>query len=104
MRDMVPGTPFLHKESLMVRSMGALLAGLLLVQTGAVRAADEPPAAPAGSWKLTLPFQGASWLVKLEVKDAKWTGTAAASEKTPEAKVDGVAVADGVLKFNIRIE
>jgi hypothetical protein len=84
--------------------MGALLAGLLLVQTGAVRAADETPAAPAGSWKMTLPFQGASWLVKLESKDGKWTGTATAADKTPDAKLDAMAVADGVLKFNIRIE
>ena len=91
----------------MVRTLGALLAGLLLVQAGAARAADEAaaqPAAPAGSWKMTLPFQGASWLVKLESKDGKWTGTAVAADKTPDGKVENVAVADGVLKFDLRIE
>ena len=88
----------------MVRSLGALLAGLLLTQAGAVRAADEAPA-PAGSWKMTLPFQGgATWLVKLESKDGKWTGTAAAAEKVPEGKVQNVTVADGVLKFDLRLE
>ena len=39
----------------MVRFMGALLAGLVLAQAGAARAADD--AAPAGSWKVSLPFQ-----------------------------------------------
>ena len=72
-----------QKESHMVRVMGALLAGLLLAQAGPVRAADE---SPAGSWKLTLPFQGASWLVKLESKDGKWTGTALAGENTPRPR------------------
>ncbi len=87
----------------MARSLGALMAGLLLVQAGAVRAADEAPV-PAGSWKMTLPFQGATWLVKLESKDGKWTGTADAAEKVPAAKVQNVAVTDGVLKFDLRLE
>ncbi len=88
----------------MVRSLGALLAGLLLASAGAVRAADEAPA-PAGSWKLTLPLQrGATWLVQLEAKDGKWTGTAAAAEKVPEAKVQNVTVADGALKFDLFLE
>ena len=88
----------------MVRSLGALLTGLLLTAAGAVRAADEAPA-PAGSWKMTLPFQGgATWLVKLESKDGKWTGTAAAAEKVPEGKLQNVTVADGVLKFDLRLE
>ncbi len=88
----------------MVRSLGALLTGLLLVQASAVQAADDAPA-PAGAWKLTLPFQrGATWLVKLESKEGKWTGTAAAAEKVPEAKVGNVTVADGVLKFDFRLE
>ena len=81
--------------------MGALLAGLLLAQAGPVRAADE---SPAGSWKFTLPFQGASWLVKLETKDGKWTGTALAGEKTPEAKVQDVSVVNGALKFTLKLE
>ncbi len=85
----------------MVRAMGALLAGLLLAQAGAVRAADE---APAGSWKVTLPFQGASWLLKLESKDGKWSGSALPGEKTPDAKVQDVTVADGVLKFTLKLE
>jgi hypothetical protein len=85
----------------MVRTFGALLAGLLLAQAGPARAADE---APAGSWKMTLPFQGASWLVKLESKGGKWTGTAAADMKTPEAKVENIAVGDGVLKFDLHVE
>ena len=90
----------------MVRSLGALLAGLLLVQAGAVRAADEAPA-PAGSWVFTLPFQEAKWLIKLESKASeggKWTGSATAADKVPEAKVQNVTVADGVLKFDLRLE
>ncbi len=86
----------------MVRSMGALLAGLMLVQTGAVRAADE---APAGSWKLTLPYQqGASWLLKLKSTDGKWSGTAIPAEKVPDATVQDVTVADGALKFTLKLE
>jgi hypothetical protein len=85
----------------MVRAMGALLAGLLLAQAGAVRAADE---SPAGSWKYTLPFQGASWLLKLESKDGKWSGTALPGDKTPDANVQDATVADGVLKFTLKLE
>ena len=85
----------------MVRAMGALLAGLMVIQTGAVRAADETP---AGSWKVTLPFQGASWLLKLESKDGKWSGTAIPGEKTPDANVQDATVADGVLKFTLKLE
>ena len=85
----------------MVRTLGALLAGLLLAQAGAVRAADAAP--PAGSWKVTLPFNGASWLVKLESKDGKWTGTADAGDKTPDATVEDVSVADGTLKLTLKL-
>lgn len=85
----------------MVRTLGALLAGLLLAQVGAVRAADA--ASPAGSWKVTLPFNGASWLVKLESKDGKWTGTAEAGDKTPDATVEDVSVADGTLKLTLKL-
>jgi hypothetical protein len=85
----------------MVRAMGALLAGLLLAQAGAVQAADETP---AGSWKCTLPFQGASWLLKLESKDGKWSGTAIPAEKTPDAKVQDVTVANGALKFTLKLD
>ncbi len=86
----------------MVRTLGALLAGLLLAQAGAVRAADAA-VAPAGSWKVTLPFNGATWLVKLESKDGKWTGTAEAGDKTPDATVEDVSVADGVLKLTLKL-
>ena len=85
----------------MVRTLGALLAGLLLAQVGAVRAAYAAP--PAGSWKVTLPFNGATWLVTLESKDGKWTGTAEPGEKTPDAKVEDVSVADGVLKLTLKL-
>ncbi|HVS36565.1 MAG TPA: hypothetical protein VMS17_13455, partial [Gemmataceae bacterium] len=86
----------------MFRFMGAVAAGLVLASGGVVLAADATP--PAGSWKMTLPFQGATWLVKLESADGKWSGTAAAAEKVPEGKVQNVAVADGVLKFDLRLE
>ena len=86
----------------MVRTLGALLAGLLLAQAGAVvRAADAAP--PAGSWKVTLPFNGATWLVKLESKDGKWSGTAEAGDKTPDATVEDVSVADGTLKLTLKL-
>ena len=86
----------------MVRTLGALLAGLLLAQVGAVRAADA--ASPAGTWIVTLPFNGASWQVKLESKDGKWTGTAEAGDRrTPEATVEDVSVADGALKLTLKL-
>lgn len=90
----------------MVRTLGALLTGLLLVPAGAARAADEAPAPPVGEWKLTLPFMSPdlTWDVKIESKDGKYTATAVSGQKSPEAKVENVAVADGVLKFDFKIE
>ena len=42
--------------------------------------------------------------MKLESKDGKWTGTATAAEGTPEAAVEDVSVADGVLKLSLKLD
>ena len=67
----------------MVRAMGALLAGLLLTQAGA---AAPPTPRPGRLLETDLPFQGASWLIKLESKDGKYTGTAFPAQKRQTPK------------------
>jgi hypothetical protein len=89
----------------MNRVTGALLAGLLLVQAGAARAADPPP---AGNWKVVLPFQGGAstmWLVTIETKNGKLTGTAIKNpelQRLPEATVEDLTVSDGAVKFTLK--
>ena len=88
----------------MVRSLGALLAGLLLVQAGAVRAADEA-AAPAGSWKMTLPFQGADVAAEARIQGRQMDRDGdPRREGRPKPRSQNIAVADGVLKFDLRLE
>ena len=67
----------------MTRRLLPLLAVALLALPAEPRAQDkaETPAAPAGTWKVTLPLvRGAGteprWLVRLQKKDDRWTGEA----------------------------
>jgi hypothetical protein len=81
------------------------LAGLLLAGVGFLHAAEETP--PAGTWKITLPFlQSADrpqWLVKLENKDGKWTGSVLdkAEGKTAVA-LEKLSVTKESLRFTLK--
>jgi hypothetical protein len=92
----------------MARSTLVLLAGLLLAlpatpqvpDAGGKPAASPPAPTLAGTWKLTLPLvrpRGElplTWLVKLENKDGKWSGSIlGAGAGTAKAKLDRVSVA-----------
>lgn len=91
----------------MVRTACTGLAGLLLLTTAAA-AAD----APAGTWKFTFytkDQQGAfrpqtPWLFKLDQADGKWTvKVVSTAEGVPETTIENVKVADGQVRFTIKI-
>jgi hypothetical protein len=87
----------------MFRVTAALLAGLALLLPNAATAAD---ALPAGSWKVILPQQSPTrpfWLVKLETKDGKWSGTVTQMEGLPKTTIEKITVANDVLRFNLKL-
>lgn len=91
----------------MVRTMGFVLAALLLAGTG--RSAEE--AAPGGTWKLSFLNQGKMstlWVVKLEQKGGKWAGSVVATAPVrglpQDATVEDVSVADGLVRFVLRLQ
>src|SRR5260370_10528412 len=93
------------KEAGMARKTLALLVGLALLALGPAHGADEPS---KDNWKFTLYLQGQPqvlWLIKLTNKDGKWTGEVAKSrEGVPATKLSDLAVTDGTLRFNLKIE
>jgi hypothetical protein len=81
------------------------LAGLLLAGVGLLHAAEEAP--PAGTWKITLPFlQSADrpqWLVKLENKDGKWTGSVLdKAEGKAAVALEKLSVTKESLRFTLK--
>jgi hypothetical protein len=93
------------KEAGMARKTLALLVGLALLALGPAHGADEPS---KDNWKFTLYLQGQPqvlWLIKLTNKDGKWTGQVAKSrEGVPTTTLSDLAVSDGTLRFNLKIE
>jgi hypothetical protein len=90
----------------MVRSCAWVLAAALLAGAGSAGAADS---GLAGTWKLELLVQGQQatvWLVRLDTKEGKTTGSiVATAEGFPaEATVENVRVADGTLHFGVKLE
>jgi hypothetical protein len=81
-----------------------LLLGLLLAAPGVARAADEP----AGNWKLSLSLQGQNrtlWLLRLQQAGGKWEGKVIAkAESAMDAGVQDVSVADGLLRFRLKVQ
>ncbi len=101
----------------MARFAALLLTAPLLLLPAAPRAQekDDKPAelrAPAGLWKLTLPaLRGeernppATWLVKFEEKDGKWTGAVlAGSRGWTKTTLDKLIVAGGMLRFQLKAQ
>jgi hypothetical protein len=92
----------------MIRAISAVLAGLIIACAGAVRAAEEAPA-PAGTWKVVLPLEKnlageALWLVKLDNKDGKWTGSVLANGATVrKATFEDLKVTKEVVRFALKI-
>ncbi len=86
----------------MVRAARAMCAVLLLTLVSTVTAADAPPL--AGNWKIIV-AEGDSgrafWLLKLENKDGKWTGSVSAAEGILPAKLQNLTVDKDVLHFNL---
>lgn len=95
----------------MVRRSWTLLAGVLLAFSGAALTADKPdgkPAAkaPAGTWKVMLPALQKSpvWLIRLDEKDGKWSGTVVATdERLPPSELIRPSLKDGVLHFTLKL-
>ena len=89
----------------MPRTTWMLSALLFLATAGPARSADP---APAGTWKLSIYQDGqlqTMWILELKSKDAQWTGSILASPpRMPVGKLEGLQVADDVLRFTIKIE
>ncbi|HXG09121.1 MAG TPA: hypothetical protein VNK04_04970 [Gemmataceae bacterium] len=88
----------------MARTAWPLLAALLLVLPGTGRAADIP----VGNWKVTFTDQEQRqqtfWIIKLERKDGKWTGSVVArAEGVPESKLEDVNVAGDRVAFTVQV-
>src|SRR5262245_40323386 len=101
----------------MARLTALLLTASLLLLPGVPRAQekDEKPAdppAPAGTWKLTLPAlrdeernPPATWILKVEQKDGKWTGEIlAGSRGWTKSSVEKVTVGGGVMRFQLKAQ
>jgi hypothetical protein len=91
----------------MTRVVRLALAGLLLAGVSLVQAAEETP--PAGAWKITLPLaekigDKPLWLLKLDNKDGKWTGSVSAhAEGMPEATLENLSVTKDRLRFALKM-
>jgi hypothetical protein len=86
----------------MVRLTRLLLAGAVLALPAALLAADPP----AGTYKVILPAQNpnqALWLVKLELKDDKWVGTATPGPDVVPAKIEDLKVERDMLRFSLNL-
>src|SRR5262249_7810476 len=87
-----------------------LLAAAALAVSDLAPAQAQAPDFPAGTYKVLLPLQGdnksqALWLVKLEMKEDKPTGTVLAHPpEVANATPEGPSVAGGLLKFNLMIQ
>jgi hypothetical protein len=90
----------------MKRATHLALAALLLAGVSLVHSAEETP--PAGTWKIKLPLTNnfgdrPLWLVKLESKDGKWTGSVVSSgEGMPEGKLENLRVTKDRLRFALK--
>jgi hypothetical protein len=93
----------------MARQPWAVLAGLLLLLPGSARAA-EPEL--AGNWKVTMLDAGeqpSPWLLRLDVKDGKWTGKVLSrgdvgGERVAESTVSDVKVTDDRILLTITVK
>jgi hypothetical protein len=101
----------------MARIAALLMAAPLLLLPAAPRAQEKDdtptgPPAPAGLWKLTLPAlrdeernPPATWLVKVEEKDGKWSGEVlAGSRGWTKASLEKLSVAGGVMRFQLKAQ
>jgi hypothetical protein len=95
----------------MTRRLLPLLAVVLLALPAVPRAqdkADDKPAAPAGTWKIMLPWTEnagtqALWLVKLQKKDDKWTGSVqATAPRWFRPTLENLTVGKETLRFTLK--
>jgi hypothetical protein len=93
----------------MPRPTWAFLAGVLLALPGPARAA-EPDL--AGNWKVTMLDAGeqpSPWLIRLEVRDGKWTGKVLSrgtvqGERLAESSLSDLSVTEDRLRFTVQIK
>src|SRR5438105_4602221 len=94
--------PQMIKETFMVRVAAAFLTSLVLV-CPAVRA-DDPP---AGNWKVILFTEDGPrmlWLIKLEAKEGKWTGTVLAHDaEYPKGSIEDVTLEGDLVRFRHKL-
>ncbi len=89
----------------MVRLYAALVAGLALV-CPILAAADSPL---AGNYKITIPTEEGSsvpWLIKLDNKEGKWTGTmlAAGNPRLKGSTVEDLTVGKDLFSFKVKVQ
>src|SRR5437868_4948919 len=90
----------------MMRSYATLPTILWLLVVGATWAADP---APAGNYKLVLNIRGqqaALWLLKLETKDGKVTGSVVTERAggVPPAKMADLTLRNNILRFTLDLK
>jgi hypothetical protein len=96
----------------MARYAGLLLVAALAVVTGAPYAQEKgdekAPDAPAGVWKVSVPFAGEDggqprWLLKLEQKGGKWSGeVVAVAQGWSKTELEKLSVSEGMLRFHLK--
>jgi hypothetical protein len=82
------------------------MVGVALLIPGMARAAD---AAPSGSWKVSVLFPGDSgqlfWLLKIESKEGKWTGTLVSTANARgKSTLSDLTFKDEMLRFTMKME
>jgi hypothetical protein len=85
-----------------------LVAGLFAfaVCLAAIAAAQPKRSGVDGNWKITFvdgPDLLTFWLIKLDTKDGKMTGTIDPAPKAPPAAVQNVALKDSTLRFTLEL-
>jgi hypothetical protein len=89
----------------MARRFYPLLLALFVLTACSLATAAEPEL--SGHWKVVLlgdESQPTLWLVKLDVKDGKWSGkvVATASEKLQDVTLEDLSVSDDKISFNLK--
>src|SRR5262245_58151505 len=86
----------------MARIARIFCAALMLILAGSALAADTP--ALAGNWKIIIVEGDSSrplWLLKLDNKDGKWSGSITSAPEVVPVKVQNINVGKDVMHFSL---